>query len=68
MVFEVLRKNSPTMSVGILTANLMNLQSELTLLEQASVKIIHSGSAVFDGKTPLENARFMMDTVKSHAR
>jgi len=32
------------------------------------VDIIVTGSAVFDGKTPLENARFMIDTVNDAAR
>ena len=40
-VFKMLRMNSPTLSVGILTANLMSLQTELGLLEQARVKIVH---------------------------
>jgi len=32
------------------------------------VDIIVTGSAVFDGKTPLENARFMISTVKDAAK
>jgi ribulose-phosphate 3-epimerase len=32
------------------------------------VDVIVTGSAVFDGKTPLENARFMIDTVNDAAR
>ena len=30
--------------------------------------ILVRGSAVFDGKDPVENARFMLNTVKSHNR
>ena len=38
---KLLREVSPTLSVGILTANLLTLGSELALLEQTGVKIVH---------------------------
>jgi ribulose-phosphate 3-epimerase len=38
---KLLREVSPTLSVGILTANLLALGSELALLEQTGVKIVH---------------------------
>jgi len=38
---KLLREVSPTLSVGILTANLLALGSELVLLEQTGVKIVH---------------------------
>jgi ribulose-phosphate 3-epimerase len=38
---RLLREVSPTLSVGILTANLLALGSELALLEQTGVKIVH---------------------------
>jgi len=40
-VFELLRDSSPVVSVGILTANLLSLGSELSLLERAGVKAVH---------------------------
>src|SRR5215831_6498237 len=40
-VFEVLRDSSPVISVGILTADLLSLGSELSLLERAGVKLAH---------------------------
>jgi ribulose-phosphate 3-epimerase len=36
-----LRKESPSLSVGILTADLLNLGSELKLLEEAGAKLVH---------------------------
>ncbi len=39
--FELLRRSSPTLSVGILAADVMNLGSELALLERAGIKAIH---------------------------
>jgi ribulose-phosphate 3-epimerase len=38
---ELLREWSPTLSVGMLTANLLALGSEVSLLEQAGVKLVH---------------------------
>jgi ribulose-phosphate 3-epimerase len=38
---KMLRESCPTVSVGILTANLLTLGSELSLLERAGVKLIH---------------------------
>jgi len=40
-VFEILRNSSPMISVGILTADLLSLGSELSLLERAGVKVVH---------------------------
>ena len=40
-VFELLRDSSPVVSVGILTADLLSLGSELSLLERAGVKVVH---------------------------
>src|SRR6516225_3757037 len=40
-VFEILRNSSPVISVGILTADLLSLGSELSLLERAGVKLAH---------------------------
>lgn len=37
-------------------------------IARMDVDVIVTGSAVFDGKTPLENARFMIDTVNDAAR
>jgi ribulose-phosphate 3-epimerase len=39
--FELLRDSSPVVSVGILTADLLSLGSELSLLERAGVKAVH---------------------------
>jgi len=36
-----LRKEAPTLSVGILTADLLNLGSELRMLEEAGAKLVH---------------------------
>jgi ribulose-phosphate 3-epimerase len=38
---KLLRDCCPTVSVGILTANLLSLGSELNLLERAGVKLVH---------------------------
>jgi ribulose-phosphate 3-epimerase len=40
-LFNQLRQWSPLVSVGILTADLMSLGSELHLMEQAQVKLLH---------------------------
>jgi ribulose-phosphate 3-epimerase len=40
-LFDELRKSSPLISVGILTADLMSLGSELKLMEEAGVKLLH---------------------------
>ena len=40
-LFDQLRDASPLISVGILTANLMSLGSELKLMEEAGVKLLH---------------------------
>lgn len=39
--FRLLQQACPTVSVGVLTANLLSLGSELQLLERASVKLAH---------------------------
>ena len=44
---------------GIQRDNIVNVA-------EAGVDIVVTGSAVFDGKDPLENARFMLDTLRSH--
>ena len=38
---ETLREFGPTISVGILTADLLRLGSEVSLIEQAGVKVVH---------------------------
>jgi len=38
---NILRESSPLVSVGILTADLLSLGSELTLLERSGVKVVH---------------------------
>ncbi len=38
---ETLREFAPTISVGILTADLLRLGSEVSLIEQAGVKVVH---------------------------
>ena len=40
-LFDQLREVSPLISVGILTADLMSLGSELKLIEKAGVKLLH---------------------------
>jgi len=40
-VFTELRAQAPTVSVGVLTADLLSLGSELGLMEQAGVKVLH---------------------------
>jgi len=39
--FETLKASTPTISVGVLTADLMSLGTELALLEQTDVKMLH---------------------------
>ena len=46
--FNLLRAFSPTISVGILSADLMHLSSELALLEGTDVKAVHFD--VMDGR------------------
>jgi ribulose-phosphate 3-epimerase len=40
-VLERLRDSAPTITVGVLTANLLSLGSEIALLEQTGVKLAH---------------------------
>lgn len=40
-LLDLVRRAAPTISVGMLTADLLSLGSELTLLEQAGVKLVH---------------------------
>jgi ribulose-phosphate 3-epimerase len=39
--FEILRGSAPVVSVGILTADLLSLGSELVLLERLGVRVVH---------------------------
>jgi ribulose-phosphate 3-epimerase len=39
--FDILRQSSPVVSVGVLTADLLSLGSELALLERCGVKVAH---------------------------
>lgn len=39
--YELLRTTAPTISVGVLTANWMNLRSEIAQLENSGVKLLH---------------------------
>ncbi|MGO8819141.1 MAG: ribulose-phosphate 3-epimerase [Terriglobia bacterium] len=39
--FELLRAAAPTVSVGVITANLLSLGSEISLLERTGVKLAH---------------------------
>jgi ribulose-phosphate 3-epimerase len=39
--FDTLHESPPVVSVGILTADLLSLGSELTLLERSGVKVVH---------------------------
>lgn len=40
-ILDELRSITPTISVGVLTADMMNLASELELIEDAGVKLLH---------------------------
>ena len=42
-------------------------RDNITDLAAAGVDIVVTGSAVFDGKNPVENAEFMMDHLRAHA-
>jgi len=39
--FDMLRESSPAVSVGVLTADLLSLGSELALLERSGAKVVH---------------------------
>ncbi len=39
--FDLLKKCSPTLSVGITSADLLNLGSEIALLEGTNIKMVH---------------------------
>ncbi len=39
--FELLRAAAPTVSIGIVTANLLSLGAELALLESTGAKLVH---------------------------
>ena len=41
VALEQLRAAAPTISVGVLTADLLNLGSEVSLLEEVGVKVVH---------------------------
>ena len=47
-IFEQLRRASPLISVGALTADMMHLAKEIELIEQAGVKLLHFD--VMDGR------------------
>ena len=40
-IVERIGKNSPALSIGVLTADLMNLHSELAILENAGIELLH---------------------------
>ncbi len=40
-LFKAIREAAPTISVGMLTADLLNLGAEIALLEAAGVKLVH---------------------------
>ncbi len=42
-------------------------RNNITDLATAEVDIVVTGSAVFDGKNPVENAQFMLDNLRAHA-
>jgi ribulose-phosphate 3-epimerase len=42
-------------------------RDNITDLATAGVDIVVTGSAVFDGKNPVENAEFMLDNLRAHA-
>ena len=42
-------------------------RDNITELATAGVDIVVTGSAVFDGKNPVENAQFMLDNLRAHA-
>jgi len=46
--FDELRGAAPLISVGVLTADMMSLGSELELIEKAGVKLLHID--VMDGR------------------
>src|ERR1017187_1430324 len=39
--FELLRAAAPTVSIGVVTANLLSLGSEISLLERTGAKLVH---------------------------
>ena len=47
-ILDELKTVTPTVSVGVLTADMMNLASELELIESAGIKLLHYD--VMDGK------------------
>jgi ribulose-phosphate 3-epimerase len=42
-------------------------RDNITAMATAGVDIVVTGSAVFDGKNPVENAEFMLDNLRTHA-
>ena len=42
-------------------------RSNMAEVARLGVDIVVTGSAVFDGKAPAENARFMLDTLRAHS-
>lgn len=62
---QMLRETNRDVLIGIDGGITRNNIEEVARM---GADIIVTGSAVFDGKTPLENARFMIDAVKDAAR
>ncbi len=54
-LFKAIREAAPTLSVGMPTADLLNLGAELA-------EYVSAG-AVFEGKAPAENARAILASV-----
>ena len=48
-----LRRSSPLISVGVLTADLLSLGSKLALIEQAGVELVHMAALFLTAKTLL---------------
>ena len=43
------------------------MRDNIAKVAKSGVDLIVTGSAVYDGKAPVENAKFMMDAVRSQA-
>ena len=57
-LLQTIRRAPPTISVGMFTADLLNLGSEIATLESSGARLVH-----FDGRAPAENARAMLEAV-----
>ena len=60
---QVLREAAPTISVGMLAADLARLGAELDLLASTGTRLVHYD--VMDGKNAAANARFMLETLQA---